>query len=435
MQSLQKTHFHLRDEAAFFRLFPELPALMVADKKLQKLAARMIEYSRCLDSTHFTNGQGIFGQFLAHDMTFESSSRLRSFHDPTQTLQNDRSFNLDLDCVYGQWTQDFLYDTNDRSKLLLGEKYSDLSCGYFWQDLQRNAQSKAIIPDARNDENLIVSRMQVLFIDFHNKVVDLVREETGKKTVFQEARRRVIWHYQWLILHEFLRPMMEPAIYEEIYNEGARFFCHPTGLPLEFTGAAFRLGHSQTREDNRINNETTAGLFELGAFTAMEHYLDWRFFFDFGDGCVQMAKKVDTKIAKAFHNIPFINTDRPIERSLPYRNLKRGWIYRLPSGEDLARRMSIVPLEIEETADLELDGTPLWFYILKEAELLHDGERLGPLGSRLLGEVFISIMREDELSFMKVHPLWKPDLGSTPGQFSFQDMIHLVYPQLFTQNA
>ncbi|MEL7534282.1 MAG: peroxidase family protein [Bacteroidota bacterium] len=435
MQSLQKTHFHLHDESAFSKLFPELPALYVPEQKLQKLAARMVEYSRCLDSTHISNGQSIFSQFLAHDMTFESSSKLRSFHDPSVPLQNDRSFNLDLDCVYGQWTQDFLYDAQDRSKLLLGEKYSDLECGYFWTDLQRNAQHKAIIPDARNDENVIVSRMQVLFIDFHNKVVDVVRKETGAHNVFQAARKRVIWHYQWLILQEFLQEVMEKDIYDDIYQNGSTYFCHPSGLPLEFTGAAFRVGHSQTREENRINAETVAGLFELGAFEKMDQYLDWRYMFDFGDGCVQMAKKIDSKIAKAFHNIPFIRTDRPIERSLPYRNLRRGIVYGLPSGEDIAKRMSIVPIVIPEKEDLEMSGTPLWFYILKEAEILHDGERLGPVGSRLIGEVFMTVMREDDASFLKVHPLWQPDLGPTPGSFSFQDMIQFVYPQMFTQRA
>ncbi|MEM6342502.1 MAG: peroxidase family protein [Bacteroidota bacterium] len=429
MQSLQKTHFHLRDEPAFSKLFPELPALYVSEKKLQKLAARMVEYSTCLDSTHISNGQAIFSQFLAHDMTFESSSKLRSFHDPSVPLQNDRSFNLDLDCVYGQWTQDFLYDATDRSKLLLGQEYSDLACGYFWTDLQRNAQHKAIIPDARNDENLIVSRMQVLFIEFHNKVVELVRQETGGYNVFQEARKRVIWHYQWLILHEFLIKVMEPDIYQEIYEEGSTFYCHPGGLPLEFTGAAFRIGHSQTREDNRINAQTVAGLFELGAFEKMDQYLDWRYMFDFGDACVQMAKKIDSKIAKSFHNIPFIRTDRPIEKSLPYRNLKRGVVYGLPSGEDVAKRMSIVPLEIPAKEDLELKGTPLWYYILKEAEMMHGGERLGPVGSRLTGEVFMTILRHDDASFLKVDPLWQPDLGTEAGRFTFQDMIHFVYPE------
>lgn len=429
MQSLQKTHFHLRDEPAFSKLFPELPALYVSEKKLQKLAARMVEYSTCLDSTHISNGQAIFSQFLAHDMTFESSSKLRSFHDPSVPLQNDRSFNLDLDCVYGQWTQDFLYDATDRSKLLLGQEYSDLACGYFWTDLQRNAQHKAIIPDARNDENLIVSRMQVLFIEFHNKVVELVRQETGGYNVFQEARKRVIWHYQWLILHEFLIKVMEPDIYQEIYEEGSTFYCHPGGLPLEFTGAAFRVGHSQTREDNRINAQTVAGLFELGAFEKMDQYLDWRYMFDFGDACVQMAKKIDSKIAKSFHNIPFIRTDRPIEKSLPYRNLKRGVVYGLPSGEDVAKRMSIVPLEIPAKEDLELKGTPLWYYILKEAEMMHGGERLGPVGSRLTGEVFMTILRHDDASFLKVDPLWQPDLGTEAGRFTFQDMIHFVYPE------
>ena len=429
MQSHQKTEFHNDGRQQFNRLFPELNSLKVSDDNLVKLANKMFEYSRCNNSKVITNGLSIFGQFLAHDMTFEVTSRFREMKD-LSLLQNDRSHNLDLDCMYGQWAQDFLYDKNDRNKLLLGSKCED-EYGNSWYDLQRNAQCKAIIPDARNDENIIVSRMHVLFIEFHNKMVDQVRKECRREDVFKEARRRVIWHYHWLIVHEYLYKMMDWTVFDDIMKNGAKFYKWPGFLPLEFTGAAFRQGHSQTREDNRISEHVNKGLFELGAFETMEYYLDWAYLFDFGDDRVQYAKLIDTNIGKTFHDLPFIPSDNKNFRSLPFRNLKRGIIYGLPSGEDVAKRMCFEPMPVEESRLIGLDATPLWFYILKEAEVLgHGGEHMGPVGSTLLGECFLSILCADDQSYLKVHPKWKPTMGREEGKFDFRDLINFVYPNI-----
>ena len=420
MQSLQKTEYHLEEGKAYGRLFPELKPLIVSDKHLKELTESMIDYDwKCQDSKVVSNGLAIFGQFLAHDMTFEVTSKFRGYNQ-ADTFVNDRTLRLDLDCLYGQWSQDFLYNKNDRNKLLLGEEYQDN--GNTWLDLQRNAQEKAIIPDARNDENIIVSQMQVLFILFHNQIVEKVRQECGAKEVFKEARQQVIWYYHWLILHDYLYKITDWTVFEDILCHGPKYFCNPVFLPLEFTGAAFRTGHSQTRENNRINSDTEKNLFELGAFQKMEEYLDWRYLFDFGDGNVQYARLIDTKIGKIFHDIPFIKSADKFERSLPYRNMKRGVVYRLPSGEDVARRMCEQPIEVNETQ--HLDGTPLWYYILKEAEVLgHEGEHLGPVGSRLVLECFLGILNHDQYSFQVLHPKWKPEIGRNEGQFDFVDMV------------
>ncbi len=323
MQSLQKTEFHLSGQQSFARLFPELKALEISDSDLRKIAADMAKREgKCTDSKCVTNGLGIFGQFLAHDITFEVTSKFRA-SAATKILENHRSIQLDLDCMYGQWTQDFLYNKDDKEKLLLGKYYND-KVKNVWQDLQRNKQQKAIIPDARNDENIIVSRMHALFIEFHNSMIDYQRKNCGKQSVYKDCRQETIWHYHWLIIHEFLKKIIAPDIFEDIFTNGSTYYCHPTILPLEFTGAAFRMGHSQTRNTNRINATTEKGLFELGAFQTMEEYVDWKYLFDFGDEKVQYAKKIDTNIEKVFHDIPFIRTDDRWQRSLAYRNLKRG---------------------------------------------------------------------------------------------------------------
>lgn len=372
-------------------------------------------------SSSITNGLAIFSQFLAHDITFDSTSKLRGLN-AIATVQNDRTLNLDLDCVYGQRTQDFFYDAEDSDKLLLGKRYSDEE--HVWYDLQRNRQCKAIIPDSRNDENIIVSRMQTLFLHFHNTMVDLLRRQNCTNNVFEEAQKRVIWHYHWLIVHEFLYKMLDRTIYNRLMQEGCAYFTHPFALPLEFTGAAFRTGHSQARDQNRINDDVEKSLFELGFFETMEEFVDWHYLFDFNDGKVQYANQIDTKIARAFHRIPFIKSSDKKEKSLPFRNLKRGVAYGLPSGEAVAMRLAQEPLDIAETKQLDLPGTPLWYYLLKEAEVLgNSGEHLGPVGSIILGECFLTIMHHDDWSYLKIYPRWCPELGRQPGHFDFIDLI------------
>lgn len=423
MQSLQKTEYHLDKRNNYAKLFPELRPLILSDSHLKSLTDRMIDHQwKCKDSKVVSNGMTLFGQFLAHDMTFEVSSKFRGFNQ-LESFVNDRTIRLDLDTMYGQWNQDFLYDDRDRDKLLLGEKHEEN--GHVWYDHQRNAQDKAIIPDSRNDENIIISNLHMIFVRFHNWMVDHVRETCNTSDVFQEARRLVIWHYHWLILHEYLYYVTDWSIFEDILDHGPRFFHYPNYLPLEFTGAAMRLGHSQVREDNRINDYTEKELFSMGHFSKMDLYIDWHYFFNHGDDKVQFARLIDTKISKSFQDIPFIKSTDKYERSLPYRNMKRGVIYTLASGEDIARRMCIEPIEIEETQHLE--GTPLWYYILREAEELgHEGEHLGPLGSRIMLECFLAILNNDIHSFQKLHPKWKPSLGRNEGKFDFVDLIHIV---------
>lgn len=429
MQSQQHTTFQSAQPNHFRHLFPELPPLATSDEQLKKLALKMAPDEPKDPSRVITHGLSIFSQFLAHDITFESTSHLQGVNR-LSALQNDRTINLDLDCVYGQRTQDFFYDSSDRNKekLLLGALLENE--GRSWYDLQRNKQGKAIIPDARNDENIIVSRLQVLFIQFHNLMVDYLKERRFQGDVFQEARKLTTWHYHWLILHEFLYKIMDWKVFDDIMTNGARYFTRPFRLPLEFTGAAFRIGHSQVRGLNRINDSTEKSLFELGSFRARKDFVDWRYLFDFGDGRAQAAMRIDTDIDLALHNIPFIDSEDRFEKSLPFRNLKRGAVYGLPSGEDVAYRMGFEPIEVVEKKELKLSGTPLWFYILREAQLLgHEGEHLGPVGSTILGECFITILKEDDRSFLKLRPKWRPNLIGDFGSFSFLDLIEFVEQQ------
>ncbi len=425
MQHQPLLNFQTEEKKHFFRLFPDLPPLEMDDDQIWSLAMAMVEFDgERNDSRYFSNGLCIFGQFLAHDITFESTSHLIS-NASIPLLQNDRTINLDLDCLYGQTTQTFYYDNKKPQYLLLGKEFGNEEVK--WYDLQRNIQDIAIIPDARNDENLIVSRLQVLFIQFHNKIVDYFHGKVPENELFEEARKQVTWYYHWLVLHEYLYKIMDKEVFNDLLNKGCRFFTSPHQLPLEFTGAAFRVGHSQSRERNRINAYTERELFDLGFFAEMKDYVDWRYIFNSYDGKCQFAKLIDTKIAKIFHDLPIVKSNNQRVRSLPFRNLKRGVVYGLPSGEDVAKKLGFEAIDVEESKQLKLNGTPLWFYILREAEILgNGGENLGPVGSTLLGECFFTILKHDESSYFNSQPNWTPMLAKRDGSFDFADMIKFV---------
>lgn len=423
MHSHQKYQYQTAD---YQKLFPELPPLQLSDDELWELSCLMLEHGHCRDSKTTSNGEATFGQLLAHDMTFENVSNFKKSFYP-KALSNTRSIGLDLDSMYGLKSETFYYQKKQTSKLLL-KKRQDEECKYTWYDLPRNHENVAIVPDFRDDESLIVSRIHVLFMQFHNTYIDCFLKDLSAAEQYQEARLRVIWFYHWLIVHHYLYKMLDPTICDEILEQGAQFYKDPTYLPLEFSGAAFRLGHSQSRELSQINEYMKLGIFEQGSFDKADVYVDWTYLFDCGDGNVEYAKKIDTKIAKAFHNIPFLRNEENVRnRSLVFRNLKRGVVYGLPSGESVAKRMCLEPLDIPETEKLCLKGTPLWFYILKEAEIMHDGEHLGPVGSRIMGEVFFSILKCDPNSYLVQHPKWEPNgLGNEKGVFGFKELINFI---------
>ena len=73
------------------------------------------------------------------------------------------------------------------------------------------------------------------------------------------------------------------------------------------------------------------------------------------------------------------------------------------------------------------NSTPLWYYILKEAEVITEGHRLGPVGSEIVGEVFLGLLQADPASYLSVQPTWKPTLPSqTPGDFRMTDFLRFA---------
>lgn len=388
-------------------------------------------------STHVA-GDTFLGQFIDHDITFDPTSSLERQVDPEQ-VSNFRNPSLGLDNVYGSGpnASPYLYDQSTGGMTLLVE-----SCGTPGKvDVPRNGQNVAVIGDPRNDENLIVSQLQAAMLSFHNAVVGYVRTTlhiTDPGEAFAEAQRIVRWHYQWIVVQHFLRKTCGDAIVDDVLANGRKFYSwrNEPFIPVEFSVAAYRFGHSQIRPSYRANFTGNAGspFFGMiftktsspagdpddlsGGCRAPRRFVDWPTFFDFGDGEVRPNKKIDTTLSSALFALPGSVVAHPHAgtnpASLAQRNLLRHLTFSLPSGQRVARAMGVAELSRGDLADLAPlgldDRTPLWFYILREADATADGEHLGPVGGRIVAEVLIGLLQGDRTSYLAQDPDWQPFL-------------------------
>lgn len=387
-----------------------------------------------------TAGVTFFGQFLDHDLTFDSRSRLGF---PTQpiTSANTRSAVFDLDSVYGGGPAQTpeIYDPDDRIKM-------KVESGGQFEDLPRDTSTQAaLIGDPRNDENLMIAGLHAAFLLFHNRAVDQLRSQTkgaSDDTVYSEARRLMTWHYQWIILHEFLPLIVGQAVIDDVLSGGRRFY-NPLRdrdfIPVEWQ-IVYRFGHSMVRPSYRANMRGDNGqpffgmIFDpkgqgaadpvdlRGGARAARRFVGWQTFFDFGDGEVRPNKMIDTKISTPLFRLPMgaIAGGTPPE-SLMQRNLLRHLTWQIPSGQAVAREMGVDRLAGADLSELQpilpsfIESTPLFYYILKEAEVIEAGERLGPVGGRIVAEVFLGLLNLDANSYLTAQPDWKPTLPTMDG--------------------
>src|SRR5918998_1324578 len=381
------------------------------------------------DNPDQTAGVTFLGQFLDHDMTFDPTSSLERQVDP-EAVSNFRVPALELDNLYGSGraASPHLYDQSSPGgiKLLIDSAAP--------RDLPRNSQNTALIGDPRNDENLIISQLHLAFLKFHNAVVDRVLDDgtTNPNEAFDEAQRLVRWHYQWIILHEFLPATVGQDLVDDILKKGRRFYAwrNEPFIPVEFSVAAYRFGHSQVRQgyianfDGDNGNPFVEHIFNAeldhsvpdpddlsGGKRAPRRFLDWRTFFD-------------VRPTPASHTAPG-SSPKPLAQ----RNLLRHLTFGLPSGQRVAKAMKVQLLSHQDLSDVEPLGfdnsTPLWFYILREAEETADGRKLGPVGGRIVAEVFIGLLQGDHMSHLRQDPDWTPNLG--PDQdFKMADLLRFA---------
>lgn len=401
------------------------------------------------DNPFQTAGTTFFGQFLDHDMTFDQTSPLGIPTDP-EASPNTRTPALDLDTVYGggPTVSPQLYQS-DRIKLRIE------SNGQF-EDVPRDAGGTAIIGDPRNDENMMISGIQSAMILAHNRTVDLMQSQgVPLSQRFARARQLLTWHYQWIIVNEFLPQVISFGVTQDILHHGRRFYRPEPGpafIPVEFQGAAYRFGHSMVRPSYRANllgdrnpagqpapffgfifdpaGEGQADPVDLRGFTrAPRRFIGWQTFFNFNDGAVRPNKRIDRGISTPLFNLPLptIPSGDP-PTALPQRNLLRHITWSIPSGQRIANAMGWATVTCPELAHYGLgleNNTPFWYYCLAEAELIYDGIHLGPAGGRLIGEVFIGLLQLDPRSYLRAAPAnWRPTLPSqTSGDFKMTDLL------------
>lgn len=545
----------------FGRLFP-FSGNILPDQCLRDIAGAMIkaDVSKPLDEDEAVDenpaipaGYTYFGQFVDHDITLDPTP-LKAKNVDVCALEDFRTPALDLDCIYGTGPGDqpYLYrpDPNANGELLqlrLGAKVTaaDAAVGNS-RDLLRlridgEVVERALIGDKRNDENRIVSQVQALFIAFHNKVIQdqaLIEqvggiwEDTGSR--FRSAVNIVRWHYQWLVLNDYLRRVLEPgAIAERFDRHGVpnlplydRPGLRNAYLPVEFAGAAYRFGHSMVRpgyalnliaqgptqipdpsdpsktmQDGRISlfSRDKNGRSNLNGFGVPlpdDWGIDWSFFLDHvaktpGHSDLKIPQpsyRIDAQLVGPLADLPEFfgegvgDPADTILGNLAYRNLVRGVAnLRLPSGEQIARALGIVPLgpdilwtagsrrrselpgddeaqgDIDATnarrklvADNWVSGTgaksilkgntPLWYYILREAEwfgtdrvqegatVAFGGQYLGPVGSRLIAETFVGLLWNDPMSYLRRWPTFQPlsPIAADPSAFTLGELATWV---------
>ena len=369
-----------------------------------------------------------FGQFVAHDITADRSpithradaARIRNFRIPRANLEG----------LYGSGPlgSPYLYARDDPAKLLLSAAGNDVP---------RNHEGIALIGDPRNDVHLFTSQMTVAFIGLHNRLVDRLRDDgTAEEAVFEEARRAATWHYQHVIVREFLPTLIGADLTAELLERGPLLY-RADGepyIPFEFADAAYRYGHAQIRPSYQVN----AGFGPVPVFpdlmgfhgVAPEHTVDWTLQIDVpGHPAAQRAKRIDARLPASLIALPTqVSGSAPGTdyASLANRDLQRGQAVGLASGEAVAERLGVAPLSTEQLGLAQLGWTgetPLWLYILKEAEALHAGARLGPVGGRLVGEVLVGIIDADPESMRAMDPAWQPTLPARASKFGLADIL------------
>ena len=440
-----------------------------------------------------------WGQFIDHDITAGTDrSSNNGFNmlsmdildedfmpqNPQAVVGNNGIFNLrlpelDLDSVYGGGPLDFPTEqegifTGDKLRLNVGKNHvlspdltpnPQLDSGSDpMRDLPRRNNRRAKIGDDRNDENTIVAQFHTAFLRFHNAVVDFLENRVGTPPSFDEASQTVRWQYQWLVVNDYLRTICKDGIVDQILFSGNGFFNNSNRfMPLEFSVAAFRFGHSMVRAAYDFNKNfgradnpqlERASFDLLFRFTGLKGDLgaqligqdisnlpnnwiiDWARFTDKDSPHAdRFTRKIDTNLAMPLTQIPAdtdantgaqpaFNQLSALEKHLAQRNLLRSYLLSVPTGQFVADQLGIPKLTAEElvpqdkpnvkaalenNSGLLQEKTPLWYYILREAEVQTGGNTLGELGSRIVAGTLIGLLKADPNSYLNND--WDPSKG------------------------
>jgi hypothetical protein len=445
------------------------PKALIIDPAVNGNPTASNSYGSNPDNPTMTAGSTFVGQFVDHDITFDQTSTLGVPQNPSIS-PNTRTPALDLDSVFGggPGQRPDLYVQNVDGSV--GPKLK-LGSGGVHEDVPRvangDATYSALLGDPRNDENVIIAGLHCAHILFYNRLLDELTEHdlrrfpsarhadrTNRYEQFLIAREITLWHYQWLLVNEHLPQIAGQDVVNDVLRRGNRFYRPPENeafMPIEFGAAAYRFGHSMVRPSYRANFTSGTGdstsptadpffalVFDpnepdfsepvshdradlLGGYPAPRRYIGWQTFFDLGDGQVKNNKKIDTTISSILFTLPLPAIAPHTQTSptvLPQRNLLRQLTWGLPSGQAIAQAMRVArlgPSDLSEIASVYgpfATSTPLWYYILAEAELIANGLHLGPVGGRLVTETLIGLLRADPTSYLSADPRFLPFLGT-----------------------
>jgi hypothetical protein len=345
-------------------------------------------------------------------------------------------------------------------------------------DLPRNDPSstneeldrRAKIGDPRNDENLVVAQLHVAFLRAHRRLV----HEKGLSALKADLELQRL--YQSIVVNDFLPTVCDPAIVARVLQKPGTLYRptrHKPFMPLEFSVAAYRFGHSMVRNQYNYNsifpNATLAQLFTFTAFsgdnfglrnTPQNWIIDWRRWLPNNGQVQNVARVVDTLLAGKLHDLPqhqgVISGDGV--NILALRNLVRGYLLRLPTGQAVAERITasgllpagttpITPEQIravaqaasaEQLAALTAGSfdqrTPLWYYILAEAAHTRQTRgvsHLGPVASVIISETLVQLIRLADDDFLAAKGTWRPAIPTEEaGKVKLVDLLRFaqVFP-------
>ncbi len=385
----------------FSRMGPKGTGVQLGQPAREKLAALMASGGG--ETSTIPSGFTYLGQFIDHDLTFDKTTvTLGSLINATQLLQA-RSPSLDLDSIYGAGPQDpesaKFYEadgmhlktgTTEAVDGLPAKPGFDLPRG---AGTTQKAKRAAIIPDPRNDENLAVAQTHCAMIRFHNRVLDTLPGSVPTGQRFAKARELVTKHYQWMVRTDYLPRICRPNAVDNVFNQGRKVFevgATPTDvptMPIEFSVAAFRLGHSMVRATynwNKIFDDGFGSLELLFTFSATGGDLggglhvptnwiaDFRRLYDFKEaGKANLAvpaskfnhaKAIDTHIVDPLRDLPpstFGGSGIPSgdpQRNLAFRNLTRARMVRLATGQQMATFMKSKGVNVTRLKKAQIRG-------------------------------------------------------------------------------
>jgi len=423
-------------------------------------------------------GYTYFGQFLGHDLSHDGTPLAGPYLEPEKT-PNFRTPSFDLDHVYGDGPEGspYLYEGEEGAETF---KIGTTVPSGYRRDLpvQHGHVLIGDMEDTRNLDNLLLRQLHVLFLKFHNEAVRQLQSNAAlagvagesldsKGNLFERARRLVCWHYQWIIRHDYLPRILHNDFWPRQSHRLPRKAGPKFSVPIEFSLAAFRFGHSMVRNAYRLNcrrkRVVIDELMELGQRAAPisdDDLVEWGTFFDGlpTSGPPASSSSIDTSVSRALHGlsagtIRLANPNEAVDpASLPVRTLLRGARARLPSGQEAAQALEdqgmiqaddrLTSLELTtDTCDrsgtvLSKNGleesTPLFYYVLKEAELRGKGLCLGPVGSHIISETIQSALEADADSYLAVAgpewqlPRWRFPSGAERPVSSLIGIVRLV---------